>query len=112
MVAFARGFVRATMALLLVCSSGGGLQAQGGLAPRLLSPAPVGVNFGAVGYVYSSGNVLLDEALPLEDTQAGIKTFVKAFNIAGLPILVVIFGLGVWFRRHSRKKHIQMMFQK
>jgi ABC-type uncharacterized transport system involved in gliding motility auxiliary subunit len=47
---------------------------------------------------------------PLEDTQAGTKTFVKAFNIAGLPILVVIFGLGVWFRRHSRKKHIQMMF--
>jgi ABC-2 type transport system permease protein len=49
---------------------------------------------------------------PLEDTRAGTKTFVKAFNIAGLPILVVIFGLGVWFRRHSRKKHIQMMFQK
>jgi hypothetical protein len=47
---------------------------------------------------------------PLEDTQAGTKTFVKAFNIAGLPILVVIFGLGVWFQRHSRKKHIQMMF--
>ena len=47
---------------------------------------------------------------PLEDTQAGTKTFVKAFNIAGLPILVVIFGLGVWFRRHSRKKQIQMMF--
>jgi ABC-2 type transport system permease protein len=47
---------------------------------------------------------------PLEDTLAGTKTFVKAFNIAGLPILVVIFGLGVWFRRHSRKKHIQMMF--
>jgi ABC-type uncharacterized transport system involved in gliding motility auxiliary subunit len=47
---------------------------------------------------------------PLEETQAATKTFVKAFNIAGLPILVVIFGLGVWFRRHSRKKHIQMMF--
>ena len=49
---------------------------------------------------------------PLDDTQAGTKTFVKAFNIAGLPILVVVFGLGVWFRRHSRKKHIQLMFQK
>jgi ABC-type uncharacterized transport system involved in gliding motility auxiliary subunit len=49
---------------------------------------------------------------PLHETQAGIKTFVKAFNIAGLPIVVVVFGLGVWFRRHSRKKHIQMMFQK
>ena len=49
---------------------------------------------------------------PLEDTQAGTKAFVKALNIAGLPVLVVIFGLGVWFRRHSRKKQIQMMFHK
>jgi ABC-type uncharacterized transport system involved in gliding motility auxiliary subunit len=47
---------------------------------------------------------------PLDDTRPGVKTFVKTFNIAGLPVLVVIFGLGVWFRRHSRKKHIQMMF--
>jgi ABC-type uncharacterized transport system involved in gliding motility auxiliary subunit len=49
---------------------------------------------------------------PLEDTQAGTKTFVKTFNIAGLPVLVVLFGLGVWFRRHSRKKNIQMLFGK
>jgi ABC-type uncharacterized transport system involved in gliding motility auxiliary subunit len=49
---------------------------------------------------------------PVEETQAGTKSFVKALNIAGLPIAVIIFGLGVWFRRHSRKKHIQMMFDK
>ena len=49
---------------------------------------------------------------PVEDTQAGTKAFVKALNIAGLPIAVIIFGLGVWFRRHSRKKHIQMMFDR
>jgi ABC-type uncharacterized transport system involved in gliding motility auxiliary subunit len=49
---------------------------------------------------------------PLEETQAATKTFVKAANIAGLPILVVIFGLGVWFRRHARKKQIEMMFGK
>jgi len=49
---------------------------------------------------------------PLEDTQAGTKAFVKAFNIAVLPIIVILFGLAVWFRRHSRKKHIQMMFVK
>ena len=49
---------------------------------------------------------------PLEDTGAGTKTFTKAFNIAGLPILVVVFGLGVWLRRHSRKKNIQRMFVK
>ena len=49
---------------------------------------------------------------PLEDTDSGTKTFVKSFNIVALPILVNLFGLLVWFRRHSRKKRIQMMFQK
>lgn len=49
---------------------------------------------------------------PLRDTGAGVKTFVKTFNIAGLPVLVVLFGLLVWFRRHTRKKRIRMMFQK
>ena len=49
---------------------------------------------------------------PLHDTGALTKTFVKTFNIAGLPILVVFLGLLVWLRRHSRKKHIQIMFQK
>jgi ABC-type uncharacterized transport system involved in gliding motility auxiliary subunit len=49
---------------------------------------------------------------PLQDTSAATRTFIKTFNIVGLPVLVVIFGLAVWFRRHSRKKYIQMMFQK
>jgi ABC-2 type transport system permease protein len=49
---------------------------------------------------------------PLDDTGAGTKTLVKFFNIAGLPLFVVLFGLLVWFLRHSRKKRLQMMFQK
>ena len=49
---------------------------------------------------------------PLDDTLPGVKTIVKTFNIVGLPVLVILFGLGVWFRRHSRKKYIQMMFEK
>lgn len=49
---------------------------------------------------------------PLNDTKAGTRTFVKSFNIAGLPVLVILFGLLVWFRRHSRMKQIQMMFMK
>lgn len=49
---------------------------------------------------------------PLMETSAFAKTFIKAFNIAGLPALVVLFGMFVWMRRHSRKKQIQMMFQK
>jgi gliding motility-associatede transport system auxiliary component len=49
---------------------------------------------------------------PLNDTGSLTKTFVKTFNIAGLPALLVLLGLLVWLRRHSRKKHIRMMFQK
>jgi len=49
---------------------------------------------------------------PLEETGTGTKTFIKTFNMAGLPILVVVFGLLVWWRRHIRRKKIQMMFQK
>ncbi len=48
---------------------------------------------------------------PLQPIDAGAKTAVKAFNIAGLPILVVLFGVAVWFRRMSRKRRIQEMFQ-
>ena len=47
---------------------------------------------------------------PLDDAKAGTKTFVKTMNILGLPALVVLFGIVVWFRRHSRKKNIQMIF--
>jgi ABC-2 type transport system permease protein len=49
---------------------------------------------------------------PLVDTGALTKTFVKTFNIAGLPVLVVFLGLVVWLKRHSRKKRIASMFQK
>ena len=83
-----RALVGATLVALFVCSSANGLHAQGGLAPRLLSPAPVGVNFGAVGYVYSSGNVLLDDALPLEGTQARLHSlaasYVRSIDLFGL----------------------------
>ena len=49
---------------------------------------------------------------PLEEVSSKLKTGIKFFNILGLPVLVVLFGLGIWFRRHGRKKQIQMMFMK
>ncbi|MDA8139633.1 MAG: Gldg family protein [Desulfobacteraceae bacterium] len=49
---------------------------------------------------------------PLNPTGAGTKAAIKAANIVGVPLLVVVFGLIVWGRRHVRKKNIQMMFQK
>ncbi|MDX1707203.1 MAG: Gldg family protein [Desulfobacterales bacterium] len=49
---------------------------------------------------------------PLDDAAASTRTFVKTMNIVGLPALVVLFGIAVWYRRHARKKNIQMMFQR
>lgn len=49
---------------------------------------------------------------PLEETAASTKVLFKAFNIIGLPVIVVIFGLIVLLKRHMRKKHIELMFQK
>ncbi len=48
---------------------------------------------------------------PLVETSRGVKTAVKAINIIGLPILVALFGLGVWARRHAHKKKIAAQFQ-
>jgi ABC-type uncharacterized transport system involved in gliding motility auxiliary subunit len=48
---------------------------------------------------------------PLQnDIKPGVKTFIRAFNIAGLPVLVVLFGIIIWFRRTVRKKQIGIMF--
>ena len=47
---------------------------------------------------------------PLYDSDALTKTFIKTFNIAGLPVLVALFGVIVLLRRRSRRKMIQMMF--
>ncbi len=49
---------------------------------------------------------------PLEQTGPLAKTALKVINIAGLPVLVVLFGVFVWIRRKARRKQIQMMFVK
>ncbi|NOZ13033.1 MAG: hypothetical protein GXO69_05215 [Acidobacteria bacterium] len=47
---------------------------------------------------------------PLKETSAAVKTTVKVLNIAGLPILVILFGFLVLWRRSVRKRRIQWMF--
>ncbi|MCG6894284.1 MAG: Gldg family protein [Desulfobacteraceae bacterium] len=49
---------------------------------------------------------------PLMETSPALKTVVKAANIVGLPVAVVLFGLVVWARRAARKRRIQAMFQR
>ena len=48
---------------------------------------------------------------PVNETGPATKTVIKAANIAGLPILVIVLGLVMWMRRHARRKKIQSMFQ-
>ncbi|MFC2160606.1 GldG family protein [Acidobacteriota bacterium] len=47
---------------------------------------------------------------PLKDTKAGTRTLVKIFNIAGVPILFVLFGFYVWVRRKAKRKMVQNLF--
>ncbi len=49
---------------------------------------------------------------PLRESSGGMKTFVKTFNIAGLPVIVAVFGVLVWLRRGARKRAIEAMFTK
>ncbi len=49
---------------------------------------------------------------PLDETPARVKMFIKSFNIAGVPSLVVGAGLIVWARRRLRKKRIEAMFER
>ncbi len=72
-----------------------GLSAQE-LEPRILSAVPVKGNFTAVGYGYSSGNILLDNSLPVEDLRAELHSFIagysrsfKAFNKLAKASIVV-----------------------
>lgn len=48
---------------------------------------------------------------PLKEMDPFIKNFVKAFNIVGIPVMVVMFGLGVYAYRRSRRRKIQDMFR-
>lgn len=58
------------------------------LEPRAFSPAPVGLNFIALGYGYSYGNVLLDPALPITDGEAKLHSafagYVRTIDVFGL----------------------------
>jgi hypothetical protein len=57
------------------------------LEPRFLSPAPVGMNFAILSYGLSTGNVVMDAALPLEGTVADVNsiaaTYVRTIGILG-----------------------------
>jgi len=57
------------------------------LEPRAYSPAPVGMNFIIVPYVYSTGSVVTDPSLPVQNVDARINTvslgYLRTFSLFG-----------------------------
>jgi hypothetical protein len=57
------------------------------LEPRAYANAPVGLNFAVAGYAYSSGGVVFDPSVPLEDAEIDIHSllpaYVRAFGVFG-----------------------------
>ncbi|MBW1914539.1 MAG: Gldg family protein [Deltaproteobacteria bacterium] len=49
---------------------------------------------------------------PLDKISGGARVFIKTLNIVGLPVMVVLYGVGALFYRISRKKSIHQMFKK
>jgi ABC-type uncharacterized transport system involved in gliding motility auxiliary subunit len=47
---------------------------------------------------------------PIADTTPFARGLIKGFNIIGLPVLVIFFGLGVLIKRTARKKKIENRF--
>jgi hypothetical protein len=73
------------------------------LEPRLLSNVPKGMNFGILGYAYSTGNILLDPAISIDDLDSRVHTlvgaFVHSFSLAGVSSkvdVVVPLATGDW----------------
>lgn len=58
------------------------------LEPRSLANVPIGTRFGLVNYAFSSGNILYDPALDLDDLNARVNSisgvYVHAFDFFGM----------------------------
>jgi hypothetical protein len=48
--------------------------------PRVYAPAPTGLNVLTLGYAYSSGAMLFDKTIPIENVQADINSFNAAYS--------------------------------
>lgn len=73
------------------------------LEPRSLTNVPTGLNFALAAYGYSQGNILLDPAVPIEDLDAQLNTFIGAyvrsfsfFGMASKIDAVLPYAFGHW----------------
>ncbi len=70
------------------------------LEPRAFSAAPVGVNFAMLGYGYSTGDLLFDQALNIDDARAQINNltglYVRTIDFFGASSKLAILAPFVW----------------
>ena len=74
------------------------------LEPRLLTNVPIGTNFLAAGYSYSSGKLLVDPSLPVDEdltgkvhgTFIGYVRSIRIFKESGKVGLVIPYASGNW----------------
>jgi hypothetical protein len=73
------------------------------LEARAYANTPVGVNFIALAYAYSAGNVFFDPSLPIEDAEGRMNAlavrYVRSFSLLGKPGKVkalLPFATGHW----------------
>jgi hypothetical protein len=65
------------------------------LEPRALTTIPLKTNFFGAGYAYSTGNLLLDPAIPIEDlssiVNSGLLAYVRGFGLFGNSSKISVF---------------------
>lgn len=61
--------------ILLVCN----LIYSQDIEPRLLSPIPIKSNFVVASYIYSEGNILLDNTSPIEDLDSKLNNLAVGY---------------------------------
>lgn len=85
-----------TALALLLCS----VAAAQDLEPRAYSPAPVGTNFAAVTYSHSSGDVLLDPTIPIQNANVQFNTaafgYYHSFGLLGRQTTLTLGVPYVW----------------
>lgn len=72
--------------------------------PRFLVPAPVGTNFAALAYSFSSGAVLADKTVPIQNVDGdvhlvgpAIGRFFGFFGVTSRADIVIPVGTGTWY---------------
>jgi outer membrane putative beta-barrel porin/alpha-amylase len=94
-----RIIVRTAVALLSALGVHSAARAQS-IEPRLFSNAPVGLNFLLIGYTRSSGGVVLDASIPLEDASvtvhAAVLGYARTLDVAGRSAQVQLLVPYAW----------------